>query len=76
LTLFKLGSIGITVGLLLKVRHRRFAEAASWMLAAVMVSLTFHWHQYNLDLAHELAAANYGQVAHEMKLVLADVPAP
>lgn len=76
LTLFKLGSIGVTVGLLLKVRHRRFAEAASWMLAAVMVSLTFHWHQYNLDLTHELAASNYSQVAQEMRLVVADVPTP
>ena len=76
LTLFKLGSIGITVGLLLKVRHRRFAEAASWMLAAIMVSLTFHWYQYNLDLTHELAAANYAQVAHEMRVVVADVPTP
>ncbi|QNN24009.1 hypothetical protein HED60_17600 [Planctomycetales bacterium ZRK34] len=76
LTLFKLGSIGITVGLLLKVRHQRFAEAASWMLAAVMVTLTFHWYQYNLDLAHELASNNYAQVSQVMRVVVADVPTP
>lgn len=76
LTLFKLGSIGITVGLLFKTRHRPFAEAACWLLAAIMVSLTLHWYQYNIDLSHELAASNYGQVAHQMRIVVADVPTP
>jgi len=72
LTLFKCGTIGLTVGLLTLVRHRPIAEAASWMLTLVMVSLTLHWYQYNVDLATELANTNYNEVALKMKLALAE----
>lgn len=47
LILFKLGSLGIAIGLFLRVRYHRSAEYGAWVMAAVMVALTWHWHMYN-----------------------------
>lgn len=68
LTLYKLGTIGIAVGLLLKVRRRRSAELAAWFICAVMVALTFHWHDYNMEMSTQLANVSYEQVTEQMRI--------
>ncbi|MBI1370142.1 MAG: hypothetical protein GC162_15995 [Planctomycetes bacterium] len=75
LMLFKFGTMGLTIGLLLKVRHRRITEVASWGLVFVMVALTLHWYQYNMDITRELANTSYSQVPLPMKLTFVDNPA-
>lgn len=50
LILFKLGTLGISVGLLLKVRHHRSAEIACWALLGVMIALTVYWYAYNGEM--------------------------
>jgi len=64
LVLYKLGTIGIAVGLLLRTRSHRTAEAACWALFLVMTILTFHWHNYNETVARELAGVNYEDVSY------------
>ncbi len=72
LILWKLGTMGVTTGALMKVRHHRVAETACWMLVAVMVCLTFHWSSYNQQLSHELADVGYDAVCSQMQNQLAD----
>lgn len=64
LVLYKLGTIGIAVGLLMRTRHHRSAEAASWILILVMTALTFHWHNYNETVARELNGVDYRDVTY------------
>jgi hypothetical protein len=59
LILFKLGTMGIGVGLLLRVRHKLQSELSSWLILAVMVALTLHWANYN-----EAVAKDYQRVSH------------
>lgn len=68
LTLYKLGTIGLAVGLLLKVRRQRSAECAAWFICLVMVALTMHWHEYNHEMSTQLANVSYEQVAEQMRL--------
>ncbi len=47
LILFKLGTLGVAIGLFLRVRHHRSAEFGAWAMMLVMVALTWHWNVYN-----------------------------
>lgn len=54
LVLFKLGSIGIAIGLILRVRNHRAGEIGGWVLVAIMAVLTLHWHHYSMMLDEQL----------------------
>lgn len=64
LILYKFGTVGIAIGLLLRTRFHRTAEAACWGLLLVMTMLTFHWFNYNEVVARELDGANYNDVTY------------
>jgi len=64
LVLYKLGTIGIAVGLVVRSRHHRSAEAASWVMILIMAALTFHWHNYNETVARELTGVCYEDVTY------------
>lgn len=68
LTLYKLGTIGLAVGLLLKVRRQRSAELAAWFICLVMVALTIHWHEYNHEMSTQLANVSYENVTEQMSM--------
>ncbi|MHC4997150.1 MAG: hypothetical protein ACYTGQ_19085 [Planctomycetota bacterium] len=59
LILFKLGTMGVGVGLLLQVRHKLQGELSCWFILAVMVALTLHWANYT-----EAVAKYYQTVRH------------
>lgn len=48
---FKILSLLICVGLLVRLRAKRQAECAAWVCVAVMVALTIHWAKYNAAIA-------------------------
>lgn len=54
LILFKLGSIGISVGLIARIRAKPAGEVGGWILIAIMTALTFHWHHYSVMLDEQL----------------------
>lgn len=54
LVLFKLGSIGIAVGLIAMVREQPAGEVGGWVLVLIMVGLTLQWHHYSVMLETEL----------------------
>lgn len=64
LVLYKLGTIGIAVGLVVRSRHHRSAEAASWIMILIMAALTFHWQNYNETVARELTGVSYQDVTY------------
>jgi len=64
LVLYKLGTIGIAVGLVLRTRHHRSAEVASWAMILIMAALTFHWHNYNETVARELTGVCYQDLTY------------
>ncbi|MAE59991.1 MAG: hypothetical protein CMJ49_01395 [Planctomycetaceae bacterium] len=66
LILFKLGTLGLSAGLLLKVRHHLSAELACWALLVVMILVTVYWHAYNhqvLTMAEKLPVADLPPLA-------------
>ncbi len=69
LILFKLGTMGVAVGLLLKARHRPSGEIGCWLLALVLVALTLYWHQYHVMLDSQLAGVHYSEVGEQMRIV-------
>ena len=76
LILFKLGSIGLCVGLLMKLRHDRRAELAAWLCLIIMIGLTLHWVQYNQELFTLMAMNDYEPVDGMMRLSTAEAPEP
>lgn len=49
--LFKLATMALGLGVLWRLRKHRIAEAAGWMILAVMVALTVHWLAYSSAVA-------------------------
>ena len=74
LVLYKLGTMGLTTGLLMKVRHHALAELSSWLLVCVMVGLTIHWSNYNHQLSEKLTNTSYDEAAAELQLTAAGPP--
>lgn len=61
LTVWKLATAGLGLGILFYCRRFRKAEAASWLCCAVMTALTVHWMGFNhrvTDFSEEYAALN------------------
>ncbi|MBL9000968.1 MAG: hypothetical protein JNK25_07515 [Phycisphaerae bacterium] len=52
LSLWKFATAGLGLGILFALRRVRKAEAASWMVCAVMTALTLHWMSFNHAVAH------------------------
>lgn len=71
LVLFKLGSMGIGLGLLLHARHKIQGEISTWFILGVMVVLTLHWSQYNHAVASEYQPAYFAGSEGAMKVELA-----
>lgn len=72
LVLFKLGSIGLSIGLMARVRRHRAGEVGSWLLLVIMVGLTLYWHHYATMLDRELAyVVDYDEFARQMRLAAA-----
>lgn len=69
LVLYKLGTIGIAVGLVLKVRRHLVGELGAWILAGLMVGLTFYWHHYTTRMTAELADRCYYEFSAAMQAV-------
>ncbi|MDH3584165.1 MAG: hypothetical protein OER86_08110 [Phycisphaerae bacterium] len=76
LILFKLGSMGIAIGLLLRVREHRTTELASWMLLGVMVLLIMHWTDYNQQIAEEMSRSSFQALAANMSSSFTDTAFP
>ena len=50
LVLFKLGTLGLAVGLILHARYHRSAEVGAWILTLIMTLLMLHWQHYQTQL--------------------------
>ncbi len=59
LVLFKLGTLGIAAGLLLRTRTQPSSELAAWFVLGVMLLLTIHWSNYNNAVAAEMTGVDY-----------------
>ncbi|TVQ64386.1 MAG: hypothetical protein EA379_01640 [Phycisphaerales bacterium] len=70
LTIFKLLSVTLCVGILLSLRRRVQAELCAWVCVAGMLALTAHWLNYNNNVhllapfLQELAASNAAEWVH------------
>jgi Domain of unknown function (DUF5658) len=69
LILFKVGSVGLAIGLMLKVRHKLSGELGSWVLLAMMTALTIFWYYYNGYVAHELTNVSYDDARKVMNMI-------
>lgn len=67
LVMFKLGCLGVAVGLLLKLRHQAAGELATWLLVLVMSMLTFYWYVYSAEMADQLTDVNYRDLPQVMR---------
>lgn len=74
LVLYKLGTIGIAVGLLLATRQHRSAELASWLLVLIMAALTVHWRNYNETVVREINGVSYHDVSQVCGVINRDSP--
>jgi len=63
LVLFKLGTLGIAAGLLLRTRRSPSSEWAAWLLLGVMFMLTLHWSNYNTVMAAEMTGIDYNAMS-------------
>jgi hypothetical protein len=63
LVLYKLGTVGIAFGLLLRLRRERSGELAAWCLLTIMFALTIHWHNYNAAMTTQLTDLDYSGMA-------------
>jgi len=71
LVAYKVITVSIALAALMKMRRRRAGEATAWLLAVVMIALTLHWYQYNLELA---GTVDYGALASQIRLAAAPIP--
>ncbi len=71
IVLFKLGTLGIAVGLLLHIRRHAASEAGAWVLLVIMTVLTLHWMRYNATLDATLSEAGMGEFPQAMKALAA-----
>ncbi len=76
LVLYKLGTVGIAVGLLLKIRGHLLGEVGTWVMVAVMTGLTIYWHQYGIAMSGELTDASYHEMSSMMQALAAARPKP
>jgi hypothetical protein len=67
LTAYKMASVGVCVGLLLKLRRHAAGEAAAWFAVGILAVLSVMWHSYSrhiddqnfMILAHSTAMDDY-----------------
>jgi len=71
LTLFKLGTVGVSVGLLLRMRRHVSSEVGAWVLLVIMTALTIHWNRYNAAMATELANMDTSELPRAMRALAA-----
>jgi hypothetical protein len=69
LVLYKLGTIGIAVGLVLKVRRHLVGELGAWILAGLMVGLILYWQHYTASITAELTSSCYHEYRNAMQAV-------
>ena len=74
LVLYKLGTVGIAVGLLLKLRHHRMGEVGTWVLVILMTGITLYWHQYSTTIAADLGNASYHEMSSVMEVIASAEP--
>lgn len=65
--LFKLGTVGISAGLLLMMRRHVAAELGAWAIVAILTLLTLHWSNYNDMVADEFHQAHSQQLPGIMR---------
>ena len=68
LILYKLGTLGVAVAALAKIRAHAIGECAAWLLVGVMVMLTLHWYRYNVEAAATLQNTDYPALAHQIRM--------
>jgi len=68
LTLFKLGSIGITVLMIFHIRHHRSGELGGWVCLALLTLLSLHWVNYNGEVAQQMVSVDLRALAEQMAL--------
>jgi len=71
LVLFKLGTVGIAVGLLLRVRQHISSEVGAWILLLIMTALTVHWHRYNAAVTNEFVDIDLNELPDAMRALAA-----
>ena len=68
LILYKLGTVGVSIAALAKVRAHAAGECAAWLLVGVMVVLTLHWYQYNLEAAQAFESADHTALSQRIRM--------
>ena len=60
---YKLGTVGICVALLIRVRKHIEGEIAAWFALAILVGMSFMWHGYSeqFDSPEEVHLAQIGE---------------
>lgn len=66
LVCFKLGSVLMSVSILLMIRHTRRGEIAAWIAACILVALMFHWSRYT-EGAEAFANTRFLEMTQEME---------